>query len=499
MDPIWQSEASKGIVRTMRYRVSVACVAAALLTTPATAQQAPYGGAPAGGQTGQMGVSGQAPAAPPNSPFLGSVVPKGDVTSQPLPVSLKDAVERALQHNLGLLLQEQTAEVARGERWRALSSLLPDLSANLNGTRQIINLQAYGFPANPPLVGPFNVFDARVSVSQPVIDLAAMNDARAASYDVAAAQYGIKDARDLVVLVSVNLYLEAVAAESRVESTHAQLDTAKALLQQAQDLKANGIVAGIDVLRSQVQVQVQQQRVIAAENGYQKSLLQLARAVGIPIGQPLTLTDKIPYAPTPELTLADALQRAYSTRPDYLAAESRVRAAEASARAASAALLPSLQVDANYGVIGQTPTEALRTYALIASVKVPLFDAGSTRARRIQQTALLRQREAELNDFHGRVEYEVRSAFLDVKAATEQLEAARTNQELATEELQQARDRFAAGVASNLEVTQAQETVAAASETYIAALYTHNLAKATLARSLGVTQSAVMSYLGGKQ
>ena len=496
MDPISEREASKGIVRTMRCRIGAACVAAALLAGPAGAQQMGYGGAPSGGQTGAGAAQSAGP--PSTSPFLGSVPPKGEITSQPVPLSLKEAVQRALEHNLGLLLQEQTTEVARGARWRALSELLPNLSANLNGTRQIINLQAYGFPANPPLVGPFNVFDARVSVSQPVIDLEAVNDARAASYDLKAAQYGIKDARDLVVLVAVNEYLEVLAASSRVDSTHAQLDTAQALLQQAQDLKASGIVAGIDVLRSQVQVQVQRQRVIAAENEYQKSLLQLSRAIGIPVGQPVTLTDKIPYSPTPELTLQDALQRAYSTRPDYLAAQSRLQAAEASARAAAAAYLPTFHVDANYGVIGQTPTEALRTYALIANVRIPLFDAGSTRARRIQQTAIVRQREAEFADFRGRVEYEVRSAFLDVKAAGEQLQAARTNQDLATQELQQARDRFAAGVASNLEVTQAQEAVAAASETYISALYTHNLAKATLARALGVTESAVMSYLGGR-
>ena len=482
----------------MKCRIGAACAAAALLAVPAAAQQSPssYGGAP---QSGQMGTGmGQAAGPPSTSPFLGSV-PKGEVTAQPLQLSLKDAVQRALANNLGLLLQEETAEIARGARWRALSDLLPNLSANLNGTRQIINLQAYGFPADPPLVGPFNVFDARVSVSQPVIDLAALNNARAADYGVKAAQYGIKDARDLVVLVAVNLYLEAIAESSRVESAHAQYDTSQALLQQAQDLKSSGIVAGIDVLRAQVQVQVQRQRVIAVENAYQKSLLQLSRAIGIPVGQPLALTDKIPYAPTPELSLDDALKRAYSTRPDYLAAQNRVEAARASARAASAALLPSLHVDANYGVIGQTPTEALRTYALIANVRVPLFDSGSTRARRIEHSAELRQREAEFTDFKGRVEYEVRSAFLDVKASDEQLQAARTNQDLATQELQQARDRFAAGVASNLEVTQAQEAVASASETYISALYTHNLAKATLARALGVTESAVMSYLGGRQ
>jgi outer membrane protein TolC len=462
---------------TRSARIGTACLAVLLAAVPAAAQSA---------------------GPPPASPFMGSVPPKGaTVTSQPLALSLKDAVQRALQNNLGLLLQEQTTEIARGARWRALSDLLPNLSGNLSGTRQIINLQAFGFPADPPLVGPFNVFDARLSISQPVIDLAALNDARAAQHDLKAAEYGIKDARDLVVLVAVNEYLEALAAASRVESTRAQLDTAQALLQQAQDLKANGLVAGIDVLRAQVQVQVQRQRVIASENASQKSLLQLARAIGIPVAQPLNLTDKIPYAPTPDLALDDALQRAFSTRPDYLAAQSRLEAAQASARAAAAAFLPSFHVDANYGVIGQTPTEALRTYALSANVSVPLFDAGSTRARRIQQSALLRQREAEFSDFRGRVEYEVRSAFLDVKAAEEQLQAARTNQDLAGQELQQARDRFAAGVASNLEVTQAQEAVAAASDTFISALYTHNLAKATLARALGVTESAVMSYLGG--
>src|SRR5690348_1055656 len=267
----------------MNGRTAAALVMAGLMSVPCAAQSITQGSAP---------IAVPVPTLPSGSPFMGSV-PTGTVTSEPLQLSLKDTVQRALQHNLGLLLQEQTAEVARGARWRALSDLLPNLSGIMRESRQIINLQAYGFPADPPLVGPFNVYDARVSVSQPVIDLAALNDARAAQYGVKAAQYGIKDARDLVVLVAVDVYLEAIAAASRVDAAHAQFDTAQALLQQAQDLKSSGIVAGIDVLRSQVQVQVQRQRVIVAENAYQKSLLQLSRAIGIPVAQPLLLTDKI--------------------------------------------------------------------------------------------------------------------------------------------------------------------------------------------------------------
>jgi outer membrane protein TolC len=129
---------------------------------------------------------------------------------------------------------------------------------------------------------------------------------------------------------------------------------------------------------------------------------------------------------------------------------------------------------------------------------VPVFD-GNTKARRIEAGSALRQREAELADIRGRVEYEVRAALLDLRAADQQLQASTTNVQLAEAELTQARDRFGAGVASNLEITQAQEAVAAASEQYISSLYSHNLAKASLARALGIAESAVTTYLGGAQ
>src|SRR4051812_7201988 len=232
------------------------------------------------------------------SPFLGSV-PKGTATTDSLALTVRDAVQRALQNNLGLLLQEETEATARGARWRALADLLPDVSGALTARRQVLNLEAFGFPAPDPIVGPFNVYDARVALSQPVIDLAALNESRAAQARLAAEKYGVRTARDLVVLVTVNLYLEAVATSSRVEMTHAQQETAEALYRQAQDLKAAGIVAGIDVLRSQVQLQTQRQRVITAENDFEKTKLQLAGAIGLPIGQPFSPVDKIPYAPRP--------------------------------------------------------------------------------------------------------------------------------------------------------------------------------------------------------
>ena len=262
-------------------------------------------------------------------------------------------------------------------------------------------------------------------------------------------------------------------------------------------MKSAGVVAGIDVLRAQVQLQNQRQRTIRAENDFEKSKLQLARAIGLPSGQPFTLTDQIPYAPLADVTLESALKTAFESRADYLAARERVTAAQASRQAATDEHMPTLHVDADYGAIGQTPSDAHATYRIAGTLRVPIFDAGRSKARRLESEAQLKRREAELEDFRGRVDYDVRAALLDLRAAGQQLEAAQANVTLAGQELEQARDRFAAGVAGNLEVSQAQQSVASASDSYIEALYAHNLAKASLARAVGTAEQSVMTFLGG--
>jgi outer membrane protein TolC len=459
-------------------RRAIACMVAALAIA-----------ARASAQTGDVQMGG-------GSPFLGSP-PQGTVSATPIGLSVKDAVDRALQFNLGLLLQEEEVKNAHGARWRALANLLPDISAGMTASRQIINLEAYGFQADPSVIGPFNVFDARVYASQPLLDLRALNDARAASANERAQVLGVRSARDLVTLVAVNLYLEAVAGASRIEAAHAQQTTAEALSTQAADMKQAGVVAGIDLLRAQVQVQNQRRRTIRAESDFEKTKLQLARAIGLPPGQAFTLTDKIPYAPLSDVTIESALKTAFESRADYLAARERLAAAEASHRAAESDHIPTVHLDADYGALGQTVANSHATFRVAATVKVPIFDAGKSTARRIETNAELKRRQAEVEDARGRVEYDVRAAFLDVRAAAQQLEAAQANVTLAGQELEQARDRFAAGVAGNIEVTQAQESVAIASESYIDALYAHNLAKASLARAVGTAEQSVKAFVGG--
>jgi outer membrane protein TolC len=433
------------------------------------------------------------------SPFQRGV-PTGSVTAEPVALTLADTVRRALQYNLGLILAEQRVDESGGARLRALSELLPNVNGRLSASRQQVNLEAFGFPLPagfPAVVGPFNVFDGRVFLTQSVLDVHALNDARAESHREQAARFDVKDARDIVILVSANTYARAVAASARLDSAKAQVDTAQALLQQATDLKQGGLVAGIDVLRAEVQFDTARQRRTAADADFERTKLQLARLIGLPIGQPFTLAEPIRPAPFPDVTLEQAIERAYTGRGDYQAALERVRAAEANRRAIQGEMLPSLHVNADYGGIGLSVPEAKVSFNVTGAVNVPIFQGGRTRGRLLEADAELRSRKAEADDLKAGIYYEVRTAFLDLQSGREQLEVATRTQQLAASQLTQARDRFAAGVAGNIEVVQAQEAVALASDQYISALFTSNVATGNLIRALGMAEDVARQYIGG--
>jgi outer membrane protein TolC len=436
--------------------------------------------------------------------FLGGV-PAGTATSEPIKLTVIDAIVRALEHNLGVLQAEQAVGRAQGTRWRMLSELLPNVNARFSETRQKINLQAFGFgtgsaplfPGFPMIVGPFNVFDARVYLTQPVLDLSAINDARSASHSVAASQFSSLDARNFVVHVVATLYIQALAASARVDAAQAQLDTATALYNQAVDLKKSGMVAGIDTLRAEVQLNLERQRRTAAQNDFEKAKLVLARAVGLPTGQAFALDPQLPDVPSPDLTLEQAVEQAFRTRPDYQAALERVRAAESNRAAVVGSALPSVHFNADYGAIGLTPSDARTTYTVVGAVNVPIFEGRRTHGKLLEADAELRNRRAEFEDLKAAIYYDVRSAFLDLQSTREQLDVATRARDLAAQELTQARDRFVAGVGSNIEVVEAQQAVAIANEQFISAQYGYALAKAAVIRGVGATEDVLRRYIGG--
>ena len=441
------------------------------------------------------------PTLPPSlDQFNGSAI-----TDKPVPgvikLSVLDAINRGLKHNLGLLLSQEQTGNARAQRWRSLSELLPNISVRSSETVQQINLAAFGIPFTvngSTIVGPFAIFDARPAMTERLLDFSALNHLRSAGENEKAANFNVQDARELVVLVVGNQYLLTLADAARLDTTKAQLATGQAILQQAQDMKKAGTVAGIDVLRAQVQMQQQQQRVLSAENDLEKQRMALARTIGLPVTQQFELTDTVPYAPLPEINLEQALAEAYGRRPEYLAAQARTRAAEMEVKAAYGEALPTLDLDGDYGVIGPNIGTAQQTYSLGAGIRIPVFQGGKVRADVLQAKSNLNQLRSQLEDLHGRIELEVRSAMLDVKTSDQQVAVAKQSIDLAAEQLKQAQDRYASGVSGSLEVVQSQEAVAIANETYIQALYLNNVAKLTLARALGVAEQQTRAFLGGK-
>jgi outer membrane protein TolC len=415
-------------------------------------------------------------------------------------VSISDALNRALTNNLGVLIAEEGTDRAEGTRRRALSELLPNINGHVTEARQVVNLSAFGFPLPagiPPVVGPFNTFDARVSLSQAIVDLRALNDSRAETHNLVAAQHDYRSARELVILVATVSYLQVLASSARVDAAQAQVETAQALFAQAMDLKQGGIVAGIDVLRAEVQLGTERQRATAARNELEKARLQLARLIGLPLGQPFTLSTQLADVNIPEMSLDQAVERAYKTRPDYLAALERVKAAEAAREAAIGESLPAVRLNANYGALGLSVADARNTYTVAGSVDVPIFQGGRARGRRLEAEADLRRRRSDADDLKGAIYYEIRTAMLDLQTGNEQLEVATRERMLAASELTQARDRFAAGVAGNIEVVQAQAAVTLANDQYISALFTTSLAKGNLVRAIGIAEDTAREIFGG--
>jgi outer membrane protein TolC len=436
------------------------------------------------------------------NPFLGSV-PSGTATSQVLRLTLKEAIERGLRYNLALLLSDQSTRESRGQRWQALSHLLPHLTTETKEADEMVNLKAIGFPSAirnvNPISGPFNVFDTRAYLSAPVLDFQALRNERAASKQIRAAEYSYQDARNLVVLVIGNGYLVSIAAEARVRAAQAEVQTAQALYDQAVDRFHAGLSPEIDMLRAQVELKSRQQKLIASKNEAATAKLNLARIIGLPDGQEFLLTTEMPFEPLEGITLQKALADAYANRDDYESAEATVQAAEERRRAIVAERWPSLSFDSNYGDIGLEPSASHGTFLVAATLKIPIFQGGKVRGELIQADAQLKQKEDQMENLKGQIGYDVRTALLDLETAAEQVAVARSNVGLADRTLSEARDRFAAGVTDNIEVVQAQDAVASADDAYIASLYQHNLAKVALARAVGVAEKAVLSYLGGKQ
>lgn len=421
-------------------------------------------------------------------------------------LSLREAIERGLEYNLGTVGLAHAGHQAHGQNQVARSALLPNVSGNLTETVEQLNLQAVGLRFRSPIpgfsipsvAGPFNLFELRANLSQTVADATAWNNYRSAREELRAVQLSAKDARELVVVAVSGAYLQVIATAARVQSARAQLNTASTLLQQTSQRRAVGLAAQIDVNRSRVQMLTQQQRLVSLENDLAKQKINLARITGLAPNDQYELTDDVPFTPAPDISLEDALEQAHAERSDLKAADAQVRAAERARSAARAEHLPSVSLSADYGVTGATPAHSHGTFSVVGSLKFPIWQGGRIEGDIEQAEAALAQRRSELEDLQAQVEADVRKAYIDLQAARSQMEVARENIQVSQENLKLTRERFEAGVADNLEVVQSQESVANAELDSINSVFAHNIAKLNLARATGQAAGKLPQFLSAK-
>jgi outer membrane protein TolC len=448
------------------------------------------------------GLIGPTAAKAQNIPATGSV-PSGPASNQVLQLTLRDAINAALRYNLGAIESAENARIARGQRLIALSNLLPQISAGASENVQQVNLATFGFnglkaQGIPTVVGPFSYSLVDASISQTVFSREFIQRFRAARTAEQAAQLSYQDILDVVTFTVGNAYLQIIEASSHIEAQEAQVRNAKALYDQAVDQVQAGTAPRIDATRTEVQLHTEEYNLSVARNNFEVAELTLGRAIGLPLGQQFQLADALPYSDINPLSVDDALQMAYKSRRDFLSALDSQKAAAQTLSAAKGERYPTVAVNGDYGDIGPTFGHSHGIFAFQAGIKVPLFTGGRIKGDITQAEAALRQRKAEAENIRGQIDYDVRTAFLNLKAAKEQVDVAKQNVALANENVRRSKDRFTSGVTDSVEVVQAEQALASANDQYITSLYNHNFTKLSLARALGVARTNYGQYLGGK-
>lgn len=473
-----------------------------------------------GASVGMIAVAGSTSAAAQQNPGSQQNPFYGSMTAHPatdavLPLSLDDAVRRGFQTNLGLKEAEAGETSLQGEEMEALQEFLPTITVSGGTGVHEYDLAALGFGPSvirkfsaffPPqtraggisLITKANVTNGQVNYDQTLYSGPVINGYKAIRAAQQVAHFQKMTARGEVVQQVATAYLRVIAAASDVDNARALLEADRVLEQQAEARHSAGTAAKLDVLRAQVELQQQEQRLLASQNARDKAEILLKREIGIAPGQPVQLTDPAPYSDLIERSEQELLASAYQNRQDYQNLTAQAKANYYVLKARQSERLPTLSFSGNYGVTSVSGVGAHGTMMAMGKLQVPIFREASLRGEADVARAQLDGVEHQLADLRANIVAQVRTAQMDARAAQKLLEVARSNVDLARQALADEADRYKAGVDDTLPLVRAQATLASAESNLVQSLYQYNLAKLALARSTGVIEQQYRDYLGEK-
>lgn len=410
-----------------------------------------------------------------------------------LRLSLRDAIQSALENNNTVRLLKERIAAAQAQADQSFGALMPNVSGFVNQRNQTVNLAAFGIPRDRvALLGipgartdPFDIFDARGSLVQNIFSLSLIQRWRAAKSGVVVADLEAEiTKRDTTATVGL-LYVEALRAEAAVKAKQANVKLGQELLKLAQDRKTAGVATGLDVTREEVQLENERQQLLVAQNDVETSKLNLTRALGIDFAVRLVLTDELKLVEAPVQPPEMALAVAQENRLELRAQATRQKLSSLSLSSVTSERLPSLALNGDYGWIGTKPNEAIGTHTVGVTLSVPIFDGGQRESRISETRSRVRQESIRMKDVADQVNLEVRNALLTLNSTQQQVSVAQKGLDLAHKELAFARDRFAAGLTTNIEVTNAQTALTRARDNLVEALFRFNASRINLARAQG--------------
>ena len=445
-----------------------------------------------------VGVLAWLVAAP---PVLAAQVP---AAAAALRLSFADAVRVASSEAPVVALAGLRADEADARVRQTRAALLPSLSLVGSWLNRTFNSKSLGidfsFPTGtggppatlPELIGPFNLYDARVSASQALFDWSSVARVRAARAQADGSHAERSVTVEGTALTAALAYLRAVRAQAVVAARQADSAIAAELVGLAEAQKAAGVSAAIDVTRARTQLVTAEGLLLVAKNQLDRARIDLTRALGIDPGTPLAFTDTLAAT----LGAADVpaardsvVAAGLANRPDLRAELARAGAARQSGAAIRAERLPRLEVGADYGVNGRTVPGAIATRDVTLQVSVPILDGFRREARLAEQDAVVRESRVRERDLRQQIAADVDGALLDLHSAEAQQAVAAERLRLAAQELSQSRERFKAGVAGNIEVIDAQSNLIRARDTDIDARFAAATARVSLARAAGVART----------
>jgi len=408
----------------------------------------------------------------------------------PAQLTLSQALNIALSNSTNIREALARLDQASGRYQQSRSALLPQLDVSARQNYQTVNLIGIGIdlPSASGLIGPFGSMDARMLLSQDLLNLANVRAWQSYRSRQESSRLLVDNAREIVALNVIATYLEALKTKAARDTLAEQTKLADELYRLTRDRVSHGVSAELDANRAMQKVNALEQQWQHAAQSYIAAKLSVANILQAKISADFEVADDAAYGDGTPADRDAALKIALATRADYRAAEANVRAAELQVRSVKASRLPTLAMTFGDGQSGSTPVHNVNTYKVQGSIDFPLYTGGRIRGEIVEAEGALREARALLDQNRSQIETDVLTAISGVEWALKEVETSARNMELSRHEVKFTRARFGQGIADNTEVVNAQDRLTQADDAHIQAQYLLGLARANLARATGAAE-----------